>query len=596
MVDAQTRDPATAELADAVEQHRQGAIDAAMSAYESILARDPANATALRHLGLARFQTGKRTAGIDCLKHATRHAPADAAAWSDLGRMLAAAGETGEALACFRRAVETDPRYTDGWHNLGAALRQAGEAEAALAAYKRALVLDPARADTYLNIGNLLVDDNQTGNAIESFKRAARLDPKLAKARAHLAAELSGRGDVSEAELVFRQAVALNPDHEQAWFGLGRTLEDLGHAAEAVRCYRRVLDLKPLHPWALGQLLGLEAVDADDDLLAAARDIVDDASAPDRTRALIGYGLGKALDRRGEYDAAFAAFHTANAARRREAGPFDRAEFERRIQRLIDAFPAEFFAERRRWGLGSDLPVFIVGMPRSGTTLTEQILDRHPRMSGAGELPHLAELAAGISHRFALGRPWPECASELAEANVREGAHEYLDRLRARTSEGALRVSDKSPLNFHHLGLAALMFPNARVVHCRRDPIDTCLSIYFEHFRGNQTYATDLDDIAAYYRGYERLMAHWRDVLPLNIREVRYEDMVTGLELQARGLVEFTSLPWDNSCLSFHQSERAVQTPSRWQVRKPIYGSSVARWRRYERYLAPLTRAFPEAR
>ncbi|MGH8503086.1 MAG: tetratricopeptide repeat-containing sulfotransferase family protein [Gammaproteobacteria bacterium] len=582
------------DLRAAIAQHKQGEVRAALTVYERIIACEPANAQALRYLGVAKFQLGQRAAGLECLKRATAAAPEDAPAWSDLGRMYAIAGKTQQAIACFRKAIAVDANFSDGWHNLGAALRQARDANGALAAYRQALALNPKRADTYLNLGNLLVDDNQPENAIESFRRAALLDPKLAQARASLAGELSGRGDVTEAEFVYRQAIALNPEHAQAWFGLGRTLEDLGHAEQAARCYRQVLKLHPQQPWALGQLLGLQGPDAEAALIRDAQRTLDAQRIPDGAEALIGYGLGKVHDRRGDYDAAFAAFERANRARRAQAGAFDAAEFEQRVDRIIDLFSADFFAERRRFGIGVDLPVFIVGMPRSGTTLTEQILDSHPRMFGAGELPHVAELTTDLPARFNLDAPWPLCAPTLTAMQAHEAAHLYFDRLRAKAPESALRASDKSPLNFFHLGLIALLFPNARIVHCRRNPIDTCLSIYFENFRSSQTHATDLHDLAIYYRGYERLMAHWLDVLPLKVHEVQYEESVVDVERQARRLVEFLGVAWDQRCLDFHQSRRAVQTPSRWQVRKTIYTSSANRWRHYEKHIATLKSAFPK--
>jgi tetratricopeptide (TPR) repeat protein len=582
------------DLETAIAQHKQGDVRTALAVYERICRREPDNPLILRYLGLAKFQLGEREAGLECLKRATTLAPKDAATWSDLGRMHAILGNIQQAIACFRQAVTADPDYSDGWHNLGAALRQARDVNGALAAYQQALALNPKRVDTYLNLGNLLVDDNQPENAIESFKRAAALDPKLGQARASLAGELSGRGDVSEAEFIYRQAIGLDPRHAQAWFGLGRTLEDLGHAEQAAHCYRQVLRLHPQQPWALGQLLGLQGSEADDALIRDAQRTLDVEQTPDAAKALIGYGLGKVYDRRGGYDAAFAAFERANRARRAQAGPFDAAEFEQRIDRIIKTFSAEFFEERRRFGIGTNLPVFIVGMPRSGTTLTEQILDSHPRMFGAGELPHLAELVTGLPERFDLDVPWPLCAPQLTAMNIHEAAHAYLEKLRAKAPHSALRASDKSPLNFFHLGLIALLFPNARIVHCTRNPIDTCLSIYFENFRPNQTYATCLDDIAIYYRGYERLMAHWREVLPLTMLELRYEDSVQDIEAQARKLIAFVGLAWDERCLDFHESRRAVQTPSRWQVRKPIYTSSVQRWRRYEKHLGALKKRFPE--
>ncbi len=588
-----TQDTLDAQLALAYQQHQSGHLTEAIGVYESTLGHAPDHPRALRYLGLARFQTGQRIEAIRLLNRAAELAP-DAPVFSDLGRMYALLNELARAIECFRKAVALDSNYADGWHNLGTALRQSGDSPGALHAYRQALVLNPKRGDTYLNLGNLLVDDNQPENAIESFKRAAELDPRLPQARTSLAGELSGRGNVSEAEQVYRQALVLDPRHVQAWFGLGRTLEDLGKAREAEHCYRQVLALHPGQAWALGQLLGLEGARVDESLLAHAQGMLYAESTPDGAKALIGYGLGKVHDRRGNYDTAFAAFQAANSARRKSAGKFDETEFDQRINSIIETFTPEFFAERRAWGIGNNLPVFIVGMPRSGTTLTEQILHSHPLMFGAGELPHLADLAVAMPERFGLSTSWPVCAGELCTEHVHEAAHAYLTKLHEKTPDSALRASDKAPLNFYHLGLVVLLFPNAHIVHCRRNPLDTCLSIYFENFRPNQTYATDLADLVVYYRGYQKLMAHWRQVLPLPMLEFDYETSVSDTEMQTRALLRFLGVPWDDACLKFHEARRAVQTPSRWQVRKPIYSSSIERWRRYEKHVQVLIDAFAD--
>jgi hypothetical protein len=232
--------------------------------------------------------------------------------------------------------------------------------------------------------------------------------------------------------------------------------------------------------------------------------------------------------------------------------------------------------------------VFIVGLPRSGTTLTEQILASHPLLHGAGELPDLPRLAA----RIAPEAPW-QSAQRLERLSSQELAHEYLGALREGAPRGRLRITDKLPFNFFQLGFAALLFPQARVIHCRRDARDNALSIWLENFNADQRYATDFDDIAHLRRGYESLMAHWQATLPLRILEVDYEALVADVEGQARRLVEFVGAPWDRRCLDFHQSARAVQTPSRWQVRERIYTRSVERWRNYAPHLPELLAAFP---
>jgi hypothetical protein len=241
--------------------------------------------------------------------------------------------------------------------------------------------------------------------------------------------------------------------------------------------------------------------------------------------------------------------------------------------------------------VGADQPVFIVGLPRSGTTLVEQILASHPKLHGAGELPDLANLAAravagGEAH------PW-QAASRLDLMESRELAGEYLRALRRGAPKGCLRISDKSPLNFFHLAFAAVLFPNARVIHCRRDARDNALSIWMENFNPDQRYATDFHDLAFFRAQHERIMAHWQAVLPLRILEIQYEDTVRDLETQARRLISFLDVPWDPGCLAFHQNDRAVQTPSRWQVRQPIYSKSVNRAERYASVLPDLMAAFP---
>jgi len=252
---------------------------------------------------------------------------------------------------------------------------------------------------------------------------------------------------------------------------------------------------------------------------------------------------------------------------------------------------ATFFANRQHFGVASDQPVFIVGLPRSGTTLTEQIPAAHPSLHGAGELPDLARIA--IRSLEGKEGAW-QAAHMLDITNSHALADEYLRILCDGVPAGRLRISDKSPLNFFHLAFAALLFPHARVIHCRRDAQDNALSIGMENFNSDQRYATDFDELAFFTAQYERLMTHWYTVLPLPILDVQYEKMVADVEVEARYLMGFLDIPWDARCLDFHKSEQAVQTPSRWQVRQPIYSRSVGRWRQYEKHIASLGNAFRE--
>jgi tetratricopeptide (TPR) repeat protein len=568
-----------------------GDFEGALAACRERASERPDEADAPRHLGELLSASGDHVAAQRHARCACELAPDDPRNWSNLGRTFAAAGALQDAISCFTESLRIDPRHADGWHNLGSALKLRGDRDGAFQAFRNALSIDATRARTYLALGNLLIESEQFDDAVECFERAARHDPTLTAARSRLAQQFSQRGQVQRAESLFRQSLGLDPNHVQSWFGLGRTLEDLGEAEGALGCYRNVLTRMPAHAQALGQYLALVKKDTEPDVLARANSIMQDAKATDEARALIGYGLLKYHDRRRDYAAAAEAGLAANAARRRSTGPLDRAALAQRIDRMVERYDEEFFAERRRFGLGTEQPVFIVGLPRSGTTLTEQILSAHPLLHGAGELPDLARIAqrcAGSEEE-----PWM-AAAHLDPMASRGHGYEYLRALRSGAPRGRRHISDKSPLNFFQLAFAALLFPRARIVHCKRAPRDNALSIWMENFNPGQRYATDFSDLAYFNAQYRRLMEHWRQYLPLPLLELQYEETVRDTEAQARRLMEFLGVPWDGRCLDFHRSERAVQTPSRWQVRQPIYASSVERWRVYADYLPDLAAAFAD--
>jgi hypothetical protein len=284
------------------------------------------------------------------------------------------------------------------------------------------------------------------------------------------------------------------------------------------------------------------------------------------------------------FDDAFEHFRQANEL---SGAAFDSKRGVAATDRLIDTFSADFLAGRSGFGDPSERPIFIVGMPRSGTTLTEQIVASHPKICGAGELETMFHMVDAVPGLAGANKRYPECVRDLTQASARDLARRYLVELN-RYSRTAVRITDKMPHNFDKLGLISLMFPRARIIHCRRDPIDTCLSCFMHEFHKQHTYNCDLASLGLYYREYERLMAHWRTALPIALFELRYEDLVADQEAVSRALIEFCGLPWDDRCLEFHRADRSVQTPSAWQVRQPIYTKSVERWRKYQRHLGPL--------
>ncbi len=472
----------------------------------------------------------------------------------------------------------------------GLSLEKAGDEAGAFNAFRRSAKADPRIAAPYIGLARILMRNHQRADAIACLERAVACEPSNIAARTMLGRTFAEDGQLEAAQSAFKAALQENPAAPEAFLGLGAAYEDSGDRRSAMEAYRQLLIANPGHPEGLAGLLSVAEGEALVETVRDARSRLDEGD--DRAAALIGYALGKALAREGDPDGAFKAWAMANDARRREAGAFDRDAFDRRIDRLCEIFSAPFIADRRGWGDQSNRPVFVVGLPRSGTTLTEQILAAHTQVHGAGELDLLTDMATGLPDR--LGRadpPWPDAAEELKAEHVSGVGRDYLGRVAQLSPDTALKVIDKQPLNFWHLGLVSMALPNAHIVHCRRDLRDCGLSIFSENFTPEQRWATDLDDIAYYWRGYRRLMDHWKQVSSLNIIDVDYEEMVADLEGQSRRLFSFVDLPWTEAALNFHEADRAVQTPSRWQVRKPLYNTSSGRWRSYEEQLGPLIAA-----
>ncbi|MEM9706954.1 MAG: sulfotransferase, partial [Pseudomonadota bacterium] len=540
------------------------------------------------------------------------------------------------------------------WYDKGKELEREGDTAGALEAYKNSLRADSKKAAPWVKIAQLLEHNQQNAEALECYKRAVAVDPFHPVVHVKYANALSAAGNVTQAISEYERALQIDKQHRQAYQGLGMAYEHKGEPAKAADYYRKALAIDPDAAEVLGNLIALgRHVDVDDAIESAREKIAaaqtqmeanEEALALDGKRddgdedggdqddvgplsvgdleaeaetahrppaqknedgrltpsariATIAYGLGKELERRGDdYEDAFAAYASANNARKRAAGAFNRDAFDSRIDKLCEIFSPEFYADRAGWGDPSEVPVFVVGLPRSGTTLTEQILSSHPLCHGAGEIDALADMATGTPDRLGTNETrWPDCADRLSREHINALAKDYLARLTKGAPREAVRVTDKQPLNFFHIGLIALAFPNARILHCQRDLRDNGFSIYSENFNYSQRWSTDLADIAHYWRGYRRLMAHFRENLPINMLDVRYEETVADQEAASRRLLDFMGLDWDASVLSFHKNDRAVQTPSRWQVRQPIYKQSAGRWRRFEAHLGQLIEAQLEA-
>ena len=457
------------------------------------------------------------------------------------------------------------------------ALRRAGRVEEAIAAYQTLLAREPDLPDSWYNLGWLQRQARQYRESLESYgqalDRGVRDPEEVRLNRAVILSDHLARHDEAEAEL--KAALDLRPDYLPALLNLGNLYEDRGDRQAARSAYERALEVVPDNALALSRLAGVAEGNASEliDRLRGAVSREREAAA----RADLGFALGRLLDARGEYDEAFGAYETANRASRESFGPqfrpHDRTAQERFVDRSIAAFP-----ERAEDGERVAPAIFILGMFRSGSTLVEQILGGHSRIVSGGELDLIPALASGID-------PYPEAVAVADEARVESWRKFYLDGLEPFAPEGSL-ASDKRPDNFLHVGLIKTLFPNAKIVHTRRNRLDNLLSLYFLHLGPGMPYALDLADAAHWHGEYERLMAHWKRLYPNDIFDVDYDVLVHEPEPLIRDLLGFLGLDWEDQLLDFHRRRSAVKTASVWQVREPLHVRSSGRWRNYESQLS----------
>jgi tetratricopeptide (TPR) repeat protein len=474
------------------------------------------------------------------------------------------------------------------------ALLRAGRVPEAIQAYQHLLGIAPGLASSWYNLGYLLQSAARFEDALVAYDRAVSLGidrvEEVLRNKALVLADHLARPEAAEETL--RAALQANSAFVDGWVDLGRIAEQLGKRGEAVTAYERALAVRPDHGLALAKLANVRKVrDPDDPLLDRLRAALADASKSVADRAAIGFALGKALDEVGHYDEAFAAYVQANEFTKASAGHqwqgYHRAGWEAWIKSLPDSIapadesPCASQAEEPRL-------IFICGMFRSGSTLAETILSAHPEVTAGGELDVIPRLAQDFWRRAKAG------GLQNAPEWFDTARAQYLQAVRSRFP-GASVVTDKRPDNFLHLALIKRLFPRAKIVHTRRNPLDNCLSVYFTHFDPSQAYTLDLLDIGHWYRQYEELMVRWKGIYREDILDVQYEDLITDPAAQIARLLQFLDLDWDDACLDFHQAKRSVQTPSVWQVRQPLYATSRGRWRNYSRHLTALAQVLGEA-
>ena len=499
-----------------------------------------------------------------------------------LGEAEALIGKRNYAVAAERleEILQIEPDHPVAHNILGDALCKLGRFHAAEMAFRRAVELKPAMAEALFNLGTVLYWRGQIAAAETVLRRAVKQDPRNAEALAGLGHTLSALDRAKEAKECFEKALRLKPRHAGALCGLGWLASMDGRFEESERWLRTALDADPKCSEAWAWRVELRRMTGEDrDWLEGAERMLAEG-VPPVEEARLRFALGKYFDDIGSYSRAFEQYKRANELQKLHATPYDRPARAEFVDEMIRVYPRERLARAVEGASGSQRPVFVVGMMRSGTSLVEQIIASHPLAAGAGELAYWNTAALKYREVLRRGAPEPELWSRLTDG--------YL-KILGRQSSGAQRVVDKSTYNSDHLGIIHLAFPKARILYLRRDPIDVCLSCFFQQFSTAANFTLDLSDLAHYYREHHRLVEHWRSVLPQDaFLEVPYAELVADQEGWSRRIIEFLGLPWDPKVLEFHKTERSVPTASHWQVRQKIYSSSVGRWKHYEKFIGPL--------
>jgi tetratricopeptide (TPR) repeat protein len=566
-------------------------LDEAVASYRRALEIKPRYPEACNNLGNALLDRKQFDAAAASYRRALEDRPGFAEAHSNLGNALRGLGQLDEAAASYARALALDPNFAGAHSNLGDVLRDLGRLAAAAASCRRAIALQPELAGAHNSLGNALLDLGQLAEAAASYRRAVALRRDFAEAHINLGLVLRQLGRTAEAEACCGTALEINPNSAPAVVLQAELQADHGRFAQAEELFTRAAAIDADLPEAWAGIAHLRKMTRNDAAWAAEAQRIAGQRLPPRREVYLRFAIGKYFDDVKDFGNAFINFQRAHELTKSYGPAYDRQQLTRAVDEMIQFYddgwaarmPIDPDASARAAAIDADAsarPVFIVGMPRSGTTLAEQILASHPAVFGAGELTFWSTVSAG--HRS------PGHGAAAAGGIAIDPAAEYL-RLLKDLSPDALRVIDKMPANFLRLGLIHEALPNARIIHMRRNPIDTCLSIYFQHFKSGHSYADDLDDLAHYYREYLRLMQHWNTTLPEGaILEVPYEGLVEDQETWSRSMLQFIGVPWDPRCIDFHRTSRSVMTASKWQVRQKMNSASIERWRNYEEFVGPL--------
>ncbi|MGH8197353.1 MAG: tetratricopeptide repeat-containing sulfotransferase family protein [Steroidobacteraceae bacterium] len=584
-----------------------------------VIAAAPTFAKPHEDLGYLLMQAKRPADALPLLERATHLDPNLDRAWFNLGKALALLGRGKEADAAFeksfalsperrlmalaaehqregrfeeaerlyRRVLGDNPKNVDALRLLAQIAVKTDHADEAETLLERAIALAPDYQMAIIDLGRVYKDQDRFAEALERFDRAIALDPGSPQAHYLRAATLARASFTYDAIDAYRQCLALRPSHSGALLGLGHVLKAVGDYDGAVESYHACIKNAPDSGETHWSLANLKTYRFDDATVAEMERHAASASGGPQSEVNFLFALGKAYEDRGDFERAWH-FYRGGNEKQRALVAYDPVQTEAVNDRIVDVYTTEFHGERNGAGHPDPAPIFILGLPRSGSTLLEQILASHSQVEGTSELPYIGRIANSLNRNRERGINYPEAMRELTPANLRTHGEEYLAWAKMHRRSGAARFIDKMPNNFPNVGFISLVLPNARIIDARRHPLDACFSCYRQLFAKGQNFTYDLTEIGEYYLQYQRMMDHWAAVVPERVLTVQYEEVVTDFETQVRRLLDFCGLTWEDACLRFYESERPIRTPSAEQVRQPIYDRSVGHWLNYERHLGEL--------
>lgn len=564
--------------------------DKAETCHKLVLKAEPAHPQSLNNMGsIYRDRDDDDEKALEWYAKATEADPSYLEPVNNMGATLLRLERHDEAMAALDRALAVNPRYAEAICNKGYIFAALERYEQALACYNASLQIRPEYPEACIGLANIYREKILLDKAEEAARRAIEFDPDGQEAWCTLGAVQMAQGRSDLAEQSYNKALELDPESSGAKRGIGHIRLENGDLAEAEEIFSSTIDEGRERIASLFSLAQARKTKRGDAIIAQLeKEAENEDGLSDNKKIFLNFGLGKIYDDIGENDKAFPRFIEGCRLKRTRL-PYDAQVKDAHFRKIRDLFTPEFMEKHKGHGFESETPVFVVGMPRSGTTLTEQIIASHPKAFGAGEIFDFLDLAGSNNKDGSAG--FPDTTAGLKDGQIRDIGRRYVEGLQQRAPKSA-RVTDKMPINFQHIGLIRLALPQAKIVHVSRHPLDTCISCFTRLFAHNQNCTYDLAELGLFYKGYHETMRHWREVLPEgSFYDIRYEELVADTETEARKLIDYCGLDWNDACLEFYKHERSIRTASVTQVRQPIYKTSLARWKKYEKFLGPLIEA-----